>query len=58
MTLRKGKLQRPCIKCGKSFEPSSKGSRMCRKCKPNSYLDIFYERQERLNKLKQNGTKN
>ena len=57
MAIRKGKLQKPCRVCGKYFEPNSRGNKMCKKCKPKSYLDIFYERQKRLDKLKKKNGK-
>jgi len=34
MTLRKGKIQRPCTKCGKQFPPSGRFDRICDNCNP------------------------
>jgi len=39
MVLRKGRLQRPCSKCGKSFEPNGKSQKICVNCKPKSFLN-------------------
>jgi len=36
MTIRKGKLQKPCIRCGNNFEPTGRSNKICPKCKPKS----------------------
>jgi len=35
MTIRKGKLHRPCRKCNEMFKPSGPATYLCNKCKPN-----------------------
>ena len=37
MPIRKGRLHRICIRCKKTFEPSSKVSWVCDKCKENNH---------------------
>jgi len=32
MTIRTGKLHKPCTKCGKYFKPCSRYTRLCDKC--------------------------
>jgi hypothetical protein len=36
--LRKDKLYKPCSKCEKSFEPTTRYSKLCEKCFKNSML--------------------
>jgi len=33
MVLRKGRLRRPCIRCGELFEPLGRFSRICDNCR-------------------------
>jgi len=43
--LRKGKLRKPCIRCGKNFEPSSYTNKICKDCKGKNWLDELVEKQ-------------
>ena len=41
MSIRKGKLRKPCARCGESFVPMGRDCKLCNKCNPqkNTWLD-------------------
>ena len=45
MTLRKGRLYKPCTKCGEMYPPTTKCAGLCPKCKPPSFLDLIAKEQ-------------
>jgi len=50
MTIRKGRLHKICIKCGGSYEPEGKFQRLCRKCKPKTYINGFLHLQKEVDR--------
>ncbi len=38
-------FKKNCIKCGKKFKPSSSGNKICKNCKPKSFLDNWLEKE-------------
>lgn len=47
MVLRTGKLQRPCKKCGRLFEPTGRSNWICENCSPKTILMKLWEKTQR-----------
>lgn len=51
MVIRKGKLHRPCKRCGKSFCPTGEATKVCNDCLPKSKrMKRWFKEQEKRNK--------
>ena len=50
MPIRKGKLHKPCKKCGEMYEPTTRYPGLCNKCNPKS--DNWLNRLARLQKAR------
>lgn len=52
MPIRKGKLRKPCAKCGSMFIPFTRSTKLCQKCNGNGPLQRLIALQKKVDKSK------
>ena len=55
MPIRKGRLRKPCTKCGKMFQPNGKWNVVCSRCQRRSFvkaMDKKYGKNRKPRKIK------